>query len=812
MSEELIKRRDATVEVGLTASEVEERKQAGLINRKISIKNKKVVSVLLGNFLNVHNIIAVLILALLISSNYWYGLFFLIPLSIDLIFKTLILLNSIHHEKDKTQTDFHVVRDGVIKTVKSNEIVLDDVVVLNEKDAVPMDGTIKEGQVMVDESSLFGLSNPHLKKPGDKVYYGTFVISGKCFVKCEQTTKDTFKAGLASSMHKRKTSKLNIASLVASILVGVSALFVLISYLILFGKNGGFSSFDSYKETGQNVVGITLTVVPFGMFAMISLTLFISLMRTKKLNARVQNLTALETLTHIDTICFDKTGILTSEDFEVKKVLLYGTGYTNDDIEQIISNLLETNKDNDLIAQALHRSFNYSLTKRIVTPLPYNEINKYAGATFAGGETYAIGYPMFLNIINRSALNHRVEEYLRQGCDVVVLARCKNAVTNNSIPGEMTPIALIVLQKKLRKNLSSLISELKEENINIKILSGDDPQAVIQVATECGVENNYKFISLKDMSKEDVEKAALEYDVFGFASAEQKQIIIETLQRNKRKVAMVGNGDNDTLAFKVCDVAICSEKGSKIAKTCADIFIKDDELECLPKLINEGRKATYNIQRIASLFLTRAMFGFILAVAFFITSLTIGLHYPFKPAHFYLLGIVVTSIGGLLLCFDNPKRPPVLSSGSMILGKTISGALILSLPILVYSGLLLMQQNLIFYTGIYSYETMLNLSIMTISILGIAVLFKCYTRFKLCSLIAFIITTVLFVGLATAAVIISYKVGVAQSMLEIDFPSLTLVNYFVFGLVIIVIASFYLLLSYIIEIFRGEHLHVKNKS
>ena len=193
-------------------------------------------------------------------------------------------------------------------------------------------------------------------------------------------------------------------------------------------------------------------------------------------------------------------------------------------------------------------------------------------------------------------------------------------------------------------------------------------------------------------------------------------------------------------------------------------------------------------------------------------SLTIGLHYPFKPAHFYLLGIVVTSIGGLLLCFDNPKRPPVLSSGSMILGKTISGALILSLPILVYSGLLLMQQNLIFYTGIYSYETMLTLSIMTISILGIAVLFKCYTRFKLYSLIAFIITTVLFVGLTTAAVIISYKVGVAQSMLEIDFPSLTLVNYFVFGLVIIVIASFYLLLSYIIEIFRGEHLHVKNKS
>ena len=206
------------------------------------------------------------------------------------------------------------------------------------------------------------------------------------------------------------------------------------------------------------------------------------------------------------------------------------------------------------------------------------------------------------------------------------------------------------------------------------------------------------------------------------------------------------------------------------------------------------------------------MFGFILALTFFITSLTINQPFPFKPEHFYLIGVVITSLGGLLICFDNPKRPIVGPTVRNILRKAIPGAIVLSLVIVVYFSLMLLQQNLIFYTGIYSYETVMTLSIITFSILGIAILFKCYTRFELYSLISFFVVILVFVAVTVPAVILSFKLGVDKALLGIDFSSLTLVNYFVFGLVIIIITSLYLIISYIIEVLKGEHLHVKNKS
>lgn len=811
MDGDFINRRDPTVNVGLTKTEVEERGQAGLVNKVIPIKNRRLVHTLLGDFLSVHIVLTLLLTALVISSSNWLGLIFLSALLIEIIFKTLILVLSFKKTKKEEIQKYIAIRDGAETTLDASSIVLDDILSVKEKDLIPVDGSLKEGHIIVDESSLFGTVNPVTKNPGDKVYFGTVVLSGNAYIKCEQMDNSTYRMQKVLIKKRKRISALNKLMLILSCVAAGCLLIVLVAYGIRFGMNGGFSSSDSYKETAIKLFEFVLLVLPFEMFAFAAIALFVSLVRTKKMNARVNNLASLATLQKVDIICFDKTGVLTSNEFEVKKTLLYGNGFTYDDIDQIISNVLEATKEKSPIGKTLHGSFNYSLTKGVVSSLPYNDANKYFGATFKGGDTFAIGYSVFLNIKNRIALNHRTEEYTKQGCDVLVLAKCSSPIKDGTIDGEMTPIALIILQKQVRKNIEKLIAQLKSENLNIKIISGDDPQNAIQTATDCGIEENHHFISLKDMRKEEVEKVALEYNVFGFASAEQKAIIIETLRKQKNVVLMVGDGDNDVLALKEADVSMCVEDGTISAHACADIVALDGDLECLPKLMKEGKKISYNIQRILSLSLTKGLFGFVLLMSLFITSLTIGWSYTFKLPHFLLLEIVVC-LGSLLLCFDNPKKPLSKSLVGGVLRKTIPASLVLVASVFVYFLLLLIQQKLIFYTGIYSSDTVITLSVITFSLISIAVLFKCFVRFELYSLLSFIGITLVFAGLSTAGVLIAYKNSVMNSILLIDFPSLTIVNYFVLGIVIIIVASFYLLVSYIVEIIKGEHLHAKSKS
>lgn len=805
MNNEFINRREPTVNVGLTAPEVEERKQAGFVNRNISIKNNRFLSIIIGNFLNIHIVLTLVILGFSIASKYWFSLFFLLFFVIEIVMKILIITRSFNKPKSKEQNKHSVIRDGAEVEVDTSSIVLDDIIRLKDKDLVPVDGVIKEGDLVVDESSLFGSSGVRIKKAGDTVYYGTTVISGNAYIKCVNFKRDSVRAKTILAKRKQKTNRLNILLFLLTIIISLVVIGLSIAYIINLTSNG-----KDFNSITQLILLIAITSIPFGIYAFIPLTAFISNERLKKMNARVINLCSLETLSRVDTICFDKTGVLTNDDFEVKKVLLYGNGYTMDEIEQIISNLLETNKDNDLVAQALHRSFNYSLTKRAKTALPFNEVNKYSGATFTGDETYAIGYPTFLNITNRSALNHRTDEYIKQGCDVVVLAKCSSPVKDGKINGEMLPIAIIVLQRRIIKNISQMIFELKSEGKNIKLISGDDPKIVIQVATECGIEENNKFISLKDMADEEVIKAATEFDVFGFASAEQKELIIKTLRKNKKVVAMIGDGDNDVLAFKASDISICVNNGSDSAYKNADILLTESNVETIPALISEGEKATYNIQRIISIFLSKGMTSLVFALAFLIMSYTMKISYPFVINNFYLIEFVAF-LGGLLICFDKAKKPMHGHLVRGILRKVIPAVLVCGITLGIYVVLMVLQQNLIFYTGVYTIEAAATLGIISFSILIIAILFKCYTRFELYSLISFIVVSVIFAGLSTAAIIVSYKVGINSSVLLIDFPSLTIVNYFAFAIVIILIASFYLLVSYIIEVFKGEHLNVKSK-
>ena len=803
MLEDIIKRREPTVEVGLTAMEVDERNKAKLVNKQFSYRKMSKVSFILGNFINIHIVLALVFLVLIILSNQWIGLLYLIPVLVEIILKVVLIVISKEH-KAKEQTNYVVVRDGIKENIKKEAIVLDDIVLLKENELIPVDGIIKSGQIVVDESLLFGFQSPQIKKEGDQVYAGSSVISGNASIKCEKLEKETLKHEDLICYKKTKARKLNILLLVLSIMITLLMVFSFATYGIRHGL----------EWTNLKTIVLTLlTISSFGLFCYITLSLFVGFLRIKKHGVRVHNFCSLDTFQSIDTVCFDKTGVLAGNGYEVKKVLLFGSDYTSDDVDQIISNLLQANKEPNILSSTLKKHFKYKLSKRVIRTLPYKTENNYFGATFAGGETYAIGFPIYLNIKNKIAVRHRTEEYLKQGCDVLVLARCEDEIDNDRIPGEMNPVAFIVLQKCVSENTINFVKYLNEHNIGIKVISGDEPSIVNQVAIESGIETSNNIISLKNMTDEEVCKAALEYSVFGYATAKQKELIIKTLQKHKHKVAMIGDGLNDVLAFGASDVSICMGSGKQTVKSYADIVLENDDLESLEETIIKGKQTIYNAQRILSLFVVRSFLAVFLS-----TFGLLGISFPFMT--FVMFGFVITGLGALFLCFDSVKKPVFRGLIKDLLRKTIPAILVIVLSITIYFILTALESNSLFYTGVYSYDNYLaavTLGTMTVSLVGIAILFKCYTRFELYSLISFLTTVLIFVLLVIWLVVInilnarlSGNFGVP--FLDVNLNSLTLVNYFVFGLVIIIITSVYLLISYIIEIIKGEHIHAENKS
>ena len=818
-NEEKIKRVIPTLEKGLSKSQVDERKSLGLVNKTRVVVGKTYLEIILTDVFSFFNILMFVIGGFMIAAQYWMGLTFLVVLIPNIgisLYEDIKARHLMSKLRVLTQPKAVVLRDGKKETIETKDVVLDDLVYLETEKQISVDGTLLQGSLIVNESALTGESLNINKNPGDYLYSGSYVVSGHGYMHAEKIGEESFIETLQSKAKKFKRSPSQILKTLKSLflVIGCIVITLALATVVIYLIKGSFSTYESFKESIKGITGSMLAMIPAGLYLLTSVALAVAVLKLSKRGARVQDFYSVEMLARTNVLCVDKTGTITDGQMEVKKVLIYGNegGYTNQDIAQIMSNLLLATNDNNATAKALRKYFTYESTKRAKEALPFSSENKYSGATFTGGETYVLGAPDFLNIPNLAGLQKRTEQYVKEGYRVVTLAKASKPFKNGKIDGTTTPIALIVLQDHIREDAIETFKWFKENNVKIKVISGDDPRTVSHIALEAGIEGADRYISLAGLSNEEVSKIADLYDVFGRVTPEQKEILVQSLKANGHTVAMTGDGVNDILALKRADCSIAMNSGSEAAKNVSHVVLVNSDFSCLPSVVGEGRRVINNLQRTSSLFLVKTIFAMTTTLVFLITMATMGIGYPFEATHFQLWSLVNIGLSAFFLALEPNQEAVKGSFARSIFSKAIPGAIAVLVPTALIYMLYIFQKNTWFYTGIYDFATASTMCVITFTLIGLVILLKICLPLNKYRAFVFGGASTLEIGLLVAAAFISYKVGVKESVIAISFPSLTLVNWMVIAIILVLTVATYLIVTYVIEVFKGEHVYVKNKS
>ena len=825
---ELIKKdveRFSPNESGLNHEQVQSRINDKLVNKTTIAVGKSYWEIIRTNVFSLFNIMLYFIAALMIFAQHYTGLFFLailIPNILIGLYEDLTARRLLSKLRLLTAPKAIVVRDGERKTIQTNEIVLDDVMVLTHDMQICADGIVVSGSILVNESLLTGESVNIPKQKGDVVYSGSYVVSGEAYVLADKVGRDTYLESLqrkANSFRRSPSEILNALSKLFRV-VTIVVLVFMTTMITVHAIRGNFATFGGAREAIKSIAGSMVAMIPSGLYLLTSLALATSVVTLAKKQAQIQDFYSVEMLARVNVLCVDKTGTITDGTMNVKQVTLLDQGYDQQEIAQIISNLLSATKDDNATAIGLKNYFTYEATSNGIVALPFNSDNKYSAATFAGNKTYVLGAAEFLNLGNKSGVIKRTEQYTSLGYRVLVLGVSDGRIIDNKLEGSVSAIALIIMQDHIKENAINTFKWFKDNGVAIKVISGDNAVTVSEIARQAGIDDANRYISLEGVSLEQVALIAENYTVFGRVTPEQKEVIIQSLKGNGNTVAMTGDGVNDILALKRADCSIAMASGSDAARNVSHIVLLDNDFDHLPDVVAEGRRVINNVQRTSSLFLNKTFFAMIVTFAFLIASLVLFNHrevmYPFSTNNLYLWESISLGVPAFFLTLE-PKRDRIKGKFfANIFKKVIPAAIALVVSVLVVYLLFIFQYNNVIHTGVYpdvaedmtkvlmTSEVARSMSVICFSLIALVVLFKTCAPYSKYRLFVCIAAAVINFGVLLGMYLYSHITGNAN-LLDINFNALTLVNYMQVLIITVLIVTIYLFVTYTIEVFKGEH-------
>ena len=641
------------INTGLTSEQVQQRLNDGLINKTKKQVTKSYVRIIYENVFNFFNIVLFLIIAAMIIAkidliNFVFagilGLNIIIGLYQDIRARTLI-----DKLKVVSSVNVKVLRDGEFKEIKANQIVLSDVVEIKQGNQLVCDGTILDGFVELNESMLTGESKNISKTTGNQVYSGSFVTAGRALYRVEHLGKDNYAEKLQQNARKFKRVKSEILLSLNTIfkVVGIFVIVLGVIQLIIFRKD----LVDIHSEAFSTRVGSVATslvgMIPIGMYLLTSVTLAVGVIRLVKRNMLTQDMYCIETLARVDTLCLDKTGTLTDGNLNVLKVV--STSDTSEkDLAKIIKTLVDATKDENATARAIKKEFENLNNFDAYSAIPFSSERKYSAVMLEDGRSIVMGAREFIPHSNKE-VDEQCREYEKDGMRVLVLAQHSHVISIDEKLEESPIIGFIVLQDHIRDDAPANIKWFKENGVNIRIITGDNPESAAEIARRAGIEGADKFISLDGMSLEEVRHLTREYTIFGRVTPEQKEVIIEALKEDGHTVAMTGDGVNDILALRVADCSIAMASGSDAAKNVAHLVSLDSSFSSLPDVVKEGRRVINNLQRTVSVFLIKTVFAIVLTTLFLFGIFKSASGYPFILKNMLIWEILSIGIGSLFL-------------------------------------------------------------------------------------------------------------------------------------------------------------------
>ena len=806
---------NASINQGLTNEQVELRVKQKLVNKSQQAFGKTYTEIIVSNVFSFFNVLLYVIAGVMIYFRLFTGMFFVIVLLSNTIvglcedIKARKLLSKL---RLITQPKAIVIRDGQQIEIPVEEVVLDDIIYIEKDTQICVDGIILQGEVGINESFITGEAINVFKGVDKEVFSGTFVASGSAYIRANKVGKECLANDLQSKANQFKRSPSEILRslkklfLVIGIVVISMAVFMLTTFLV----KGKLNPDDpgSLRASVESITGAMVGMIPSGLYLLTSAALAMGVIGLSKKKAQVQDFYSVEMLARVDTLCVDKTGTITDGNLVVKKVIPLSAKYTDAMIAQNIANVIRATNDKNATAKALIKEFDLEITAGVVVALPFSSENKYSGASFKGGKSLIIGAPEFMPIKNKAGVIKRCEEYTKDGYRVIVLGEGKELIKDNKYTGELEPVALIVIKDHIREDALETFAWFKQNGVDIKVISGDSARTVSAIAAEAGISNADKYISLEGMSNEQVKEIATQYTVFGRVTPEQKEVLVIALKEAKHTVAMTGDGVNDILALKRSDCSIAMASGADAAKNISHIILIDSNFSRLPAVVDEGRRVVNNLQRTASLFVTKTFFIFMITLVFTIaTIVNKDIHYPFITNHLYLWEIFTTGFAAFALAMEKNSERIHGHFLSNVFKKAIPAAVVLVSSVLLIFLFYLLQEKGLANFGIYNRGCAIAMSVITFSVLGIVCLYRvCSPLDKYRAVVLACSAVVNAVALILSA-IFTYKLGhVEQRMLRIPFNDMSGPAYLTMAIIIIVYAALYLYIYRLIEIKKGEHV------
>lgn len=657
---------------GLSSAQVHEYVQNGWTNKAVEPPTKTIPKIIKSNLLTYFNLVFAVLAVLLTVAGSFRNMSFL------LIVVANLLIGIVQEIRAKKVLDrlsvlnsptALVIRDGQQAEIPAEELVLDDIVILRAGNQICADAIVVDGEVAVNESLLTGETGEIFKKPGDTLMSGSFVVSGECCARLENVGADSYISQLtleAKAMNCKEQSEM---IRVLDKLVGVVGILIIPLGLLLFGQQF-FVSKASFSSSIVSMVAAVIGMIPEGLYLLASVALAISVIRLSSPKVLVHDMKCVETLARVDVLCVDKTGTITENNMQVISTIPM-EGYnpsTGSGLKTMISDLVVSMPDGNITMQALKRFFKTPSDKKADVVIPFSSTYKYCGAAFSG-DAYVLGAPEFVLREDYDKFKVLIENYSSDGYRVLVFGRYSGVPDGKELTEAVTPLGLILLANPIRKDAPETFRYFAEQGVAIKVISGDNPVTVSQVAMEAGIADAAKYIDMSTLhTEDDIREAATQYTVFGRVTPVQKRQLVHALQSAGHTVGMTGDGVNDVLALKDADCSVAMASGCDAAAQVSQLVLLESDFASMPSVVMEGRRVVNNIECSASLFLVKNIFSFLMAVF----SVCFRITYPLEPSQISLISMFTIGIPGFFLALQ--------PNGDIIHGRFLSNVLIKALP------------------------------------------------------------------------------------------------------------------------------------
>lgn len=636
---------------GLTTQEVKMRIEQGRVNQQDLGPEKTTRQIVHENVFTYFNLIFLVItILILLSGHFTVSDFLFLPVVISNalvgIYQEMRFQKTLRQLTIVSVPEVAVLRDGKRQRIPVDQLVLDDLIYLQAGDQISVDAKLIDGSLSTDESILTGESDEIVKKDGDNLFSGSYVVSGDGMAKVTKVGGNTYAAKLVQKA--RTTERDDQGEMVRAIdriVKWIGIIIIPIGAVMVFQSL--FVNHLTFSQAINGMVAAIIGMIPEGLYLLVTVALATSAVRLARRKVLLHNMHSIEQLSRVDTLCIDKTGTITEPDMQVKTVVPI-KGQSRDQLQQAIGDAVwQFSADNETM-RALQAYFPQKQGLAAQRVIPFKSANKYSALVYQE-DTVALGAPE--NLLQDQFVNFHdtvVDQYSKKGYRVLVYGHYGAPIEGDQFAHAIEPLAFIVLHNPVRQNAPATFKFFAQQDVDIKVISGDNPVTVAAVAQAAGIKGADHYIDARQIKDDDIQTAVEQNTVFGRVTPDQKRKLVQALQQQGHTVAMTGDGVNDILAMKTADCSVAMASGASAAMNAASIVLLKSNFSTMPQIVDEGRRTVNNIQRSASLFLIKNIFSFLLALLTICTTMS----YPLRSSQVSLISTFMIGIPGYLLTFE----------------------------------------------------------------------------------------------------------------------------------------------------------------